>query len=66
MRATITLSIMFFAVLTTQSCRNEAPEPTQEVIQAEVVAALDSLVTVLAAEQTGGCRCVYHCACRPT
>ena len=51
MRATITLSIMFFAVLTTQSCRNEAPEPTQEVIQAEVVAALDSLAAELVAER---------------
>ncbi len=51
MRATINLSVLLFAVLTTQSCRNELPEPTQEVLQAEVVAALDALAADLAAER---------------
>lgn len=47
MRAKIAVSLLFLAVLTTQSCGNEAPElyeppePTQEELQTAVVAALD-------------------------
>ena len=51
MRATITLSLLLIALLTAQSCRNGAPEPTQEALQAEVVAALDILVAELVAER---------------
>ena len=51
MRATITLSLLFLALLTTHSCRNGAPEPTQEVLQTAVVSALDSLVAELVAER---------------
>ena len=51
MRTTITLSLLVIAILTTESCRNGAPELTQEVLQTTVVAALDSLVEALVAEQ---------------
>ena len=51
MRTTITLSLLVIAILTTESCRNGAPELTQEVLQTTVVAALDSLVEELVAEQ---------------
>jgi len=51
MRTTLTLSILFLAILTAQSCRNGTPEPTREDRQAAVVAALDSLVAELVAER---------------
>ena len=57
MRTTITLSILFLAVLTAHSCRNGNPEPpepsesTPDALQTAVVSALDSLVTDLVAER---------------
>ena len=57
MRATITLSVLILAVFAVQSCQNgtneppEPPAPTQEILQAEVVAALDALAADLAAER---------------
>lgn len=51
MRTTLTLSILFLAVLAAQSCRNDAPESAKEDLQTAVVAALDSLVADLVAER---------------
>lgn len=51
MRTTLTLSILFLAVLAAQSCRNDAPESAKEDSQTAVVAALDALAEDLAGER---------------
>ena len=48
MRATFALLLLLLAVATTQAC---SPAPTQEGLQDEVVAALDTLAADLAAER---------------
>ena len=49
MRATIALSLLLLALVTTQACGASAP--TQEVMQTAVVTALDTLVAELVAER---------------
>ena len=49
MRATIALSLLLLALVTTQACGASAP--TQEVLQTAVVTALDTLVAELVAER---------------
>ncbi len=49
MRSTISPALLLLALASTQACQPD--EPAQEVLQAAVVAALDSLVTELTAER---------------